>query len=126
MIAQTDHIAWDSYSRNIQIGLKFYDDFLRKMDRMEVEHITDIIAKAYQDIVNETHTVGTASEISFVVCGGYRRGKVESSDVDLICTHDSVHSHETLLKLLDRLHDQGFAEEVIKATSKSKFILSSC
>ncbi|KAI4246002.1 MAG: hypothetical protein L6R40_002218 [Gallowayella cf. fulva] len=71
--------GWSSLSRVQQIGVKYYDEFQLKIPRTEVEAIADIVKHHAQKVVDE--------RIQCVVVGGYRRGKAESGDVDLILSH---------------------------------------
>lgn len=63
-----------------QIGVKFYDEFLMKIPRLEVESIAATIL---------SHLHKLDSGYSLVIAGGYRRGKRESGDVDVIVSHPS-------------------------------------
>ena len=69
--------ALSSFNANQKIGLKYYDDFLEKMDRKEVEVIADIVTKA----VLERYT-----EAKVHIMGSYRRGKNACGDIDLLIT----------------------------------------
>jgi len=71
--------GWKSLSRVQQIGLKYYDEFLLKIPRSEVESITATIAH-YAKLV-------TDANVEMIIVGGYRRGKAESGDVDVILSH---------------------------------------
>ena len=71
--------GWDSLSRVQQIGVKYYDEFLQKIQRQEVEFIAAKVlehAKAVRD-----------DGIECCIVGGYRRGKKGSGDVDIILSH---------------------------------------
>ena len=68
--------GWKSLSRVQQIGLKYYDEFLLKIPRSEVESITATIT-CHAKLV-------TDSNVETIIVGGYRRGKSESGDVDVI------------------------------------------
>ncbi|KAK4459762.1 hypothetical protein QBC42DRAFT_348539 [Cladorrhinum samala] len=70
--------GWDGLTRVQQIGVKFYDEFLEKIPRREVEQIADKILE---------HANGIEEGWEMVVVGGYRRGKAESGDVDVVLSH---------------------------------------
>jgi DNA polymerase IV len=78
----TDDIVeygWKDLNRVQQIGLKYYDEFKLGIPRAEVESIA---AKVRE------HAVKVRDEgIELMVVGGYRRGKAESGDVDMIVSH---------------------------------------
>ncbi len=83
--------GWDSLSRVQQIGVKYYDEFLLKIPRVEVEDIGKIIlehARAFDDGYEMT------------IVGGYRRGKSESGDVDVIISH---RNENLTLNLVEKL-----------------------
>lgn len=66
---------------SLRIGVKFYDEFQLKMARSEVEAIADTISVQARRI--------TDSRLQCIIVGGYRRGKAESSDADIILSHPS-------------------------------------
>ncbi len=58
------------------LGLKYYDDFQRKLSRREVEEIFSLVKDAIERRFGET----VVAEMT----GGYRRGKILSGDVDIL------------------------------------------
>jgi len=72
--------GWDSLSRVQQIGVKYYDEFLLKIPRDEVKSISDIILRYANKITK-------GGGFQMVIVGGYRRGKLESGDVDVVLSH---------------------------------------
>ena len=71
--------GWKSLSRVQQIGLKYYDEFLLRISRTEVESIAALIHKHAKLV--------TDSNVEMVIVGGYRRGKPDCGDVDVILSH---------------------------------------
>ena len=71
--------GWSSLSRVQQIGLKYYDDFKLKIPRAESELIAGQILQHAQQL--------TGDGVQAIIVGGYRRGKSESGDVDVILSH---------------------------------------
>ena len=71
--------GWRSLNRVQQIGLKYYDDFLLPIPRIEVEAIAEI--------VHSHAKVITDDDLQCIIVGGYRRGKPTSGDVDIILSH---------------------------------------
>ena len=61
--------GWKSLSRVQQIGLKYYDEFMLKIPRAEVESIAATIT--------EHACLVTDKGIESIIVGGYRRGKSE-------------------------------------------------
>lgn len=63
---------------------------------------------------------GSQEAVSTTVCGGFRRGKSESGDVDILLCHETSHSMETMLTpLLARLEELQFLKVIISAHRKS-------
>mmetsp|Transcript_12990 Transcript_12990/g.17611 ORF Transcript_12990/g.17611 Transcript_12990/m.17611 type:complete len:267 (+) Transcript_12990:1-801(+) len=60
------------------IGLKYYDDFLTRIPREEIE----CIGKSIKDVI---HTIN--SDMVMEVCGSYRRGNPTCGDIDLLFTY---------------------------------------
>ncbi|KAK1978121.1 hypothetical protein LZ30DRAFT_227451 [Colletotrichum cereale] len=86
---------WDSLSRVQQIGVKYYDEFKLKIPRTEVKSIADTIL---------THARNINLGFQLVIVGGYRRGKQDSGDVDVVISHpDESATMHIVEKLVVRL-----------------------
>ncbi|KAG9663323.1 DNA polymerase beta-like protein, partial [Aureobasidium melanogenum] len=71
--------GWSTLTRVQQIGVKFYDEFLLPIPRSEVEDIASTIHR---------HAVKVRDKgMQSLVVGGYRRGKENCGDVDIILSH---------------------------------------
>lgn len=93
--------GWKSLTRVQQIGLKYYDEFMLNIPRAEVESIAAVITK-YACLV-------TNKDIESIIVGGYRRGKSESGDVDLILSHqDETMTHNLVDKVVKSLEKEGW------------------
>uniref|UniRef100_A0A069DYM9 DNA polymerase n=1 Tax=Panstrongylus megistus TaxID=65343 RepID=A0A069DYM9_9HEMI len=76
----------DKLNHHQLIGLKYFEDFEKKIPRQEIEVIEKIVRKE----------IGTIDEKYLItICGSYRRGKLESGDVDVLLTHPSFVSDNT-------------------------------
>ena len=73
--------GWKSLSRVQQIGVKYYDEFQLKMSRAQVEAIAAVIQFHARRLTDD--------RLEAIIVGGYRRGKLESGDADIILTHPS-------------------------------------
>jgi DNA polymerase IV len=71
--------GWSSLTRVQQIGVKFYDEFLDLIPRIEVERIAATIHQHAVKVRN--------SGIQSMIVGGYRRGKEACGDVDVLISH---------------------------------------
>ncbi|KAL8723031.1 MAG: hypothetical protein Q9225_000573 [Loekoesia sp. 1 TL-2023] len=94
--------GWSSLSRVQQIGVKYYDEFLLKLPRAEVESIANIVTRHARKVVDE--------RIEYIIVGGYRRGKPESGDVDLILSHP------------DQSATAGLVDKVVRSLEKEDWI----
>ncbi|KAL8994884.1 MAG: hypothetical protein Q9169_005258 [Polycauliona sp. 2 TL-2023] len=93
--------GWSGLSRVQQIGVKYYDEFLLQLPRAEVEAIAGIVKQHAQKVVDE--------RIQCVIVGGYRRGKAESGDVDLILSHPEQSATAGLVdKVVRSLEQEGW------------------
>lgn len=87
-------------TRQQEIGLKYYDEFLERMPREEAGKIEEVVKKA---------ALGINPGLEAFACGSYRRGKPTCGDVDVIVSHPDGKSHEGVMtKLLESLKSSGF------------------
>ena len=92
--------GWKSLSRVQQIGLKYYDEFLLKIPRSEVESITATITRHAKLV--------TDPNVETIIVGGYRRGKSESGDVDVILSHrDEAMTYNLVDRVVKSLEKEG-------------------
>ncbi|OQS04583.1 DNA polymerase lambda [Thraustotheca clavata] len=82
-----------------RIGLAYYDDFLMKIPREEVEEIEAIV----KEQVKQLNPRAIA-----ITCGSYRRGKTQSGDVDILITDPGADECFLLPDLLKQLHTASF------------------
>ncbi|KAM0280290.1 hypothetical protein ACHAQH_004126 [Verticillium albo-atrum] len=93
--------GWNSLSRVQQIGVKYYDEFLRPISRQEVEDIAAVILRQAQDI---------EPGFQLTIVGGHRRGKQSSGDVDVILSH------------ADEGATYKFIERLVMSLEKTRYI----
>ena len=102
--------GWNELSRVQQIGVKYYDEFLIGIPKAEVESISQIIlehARSCRGLPKAAY--GTKSDMELIVVGGYRRGKPESGDVDVIVSHrDEEMTRELVLDIISSLEHAGY------------------
>lgn len=115
-----------------QIGVKFYDDFLVKLPREGVEEIADIIllhARSCRGIPESCWSnkkngykgnwdkpddgrgdpAWDPRDMVCVIVGGYRRGKQECGDVDVILSHrDENFTKDLVVDVVKSLEDEGW------------------
>ena len=87
-------------TRQQEIGLKYYDEFLERMPREEAGKIEEVVKNAALDV---------NPGLEAFACGSYRRGKPTCGDVDVIVSHPDGKSHEGVMtRLLESLKSSGF------------------
>ena len=93
--------GWSMLTRVQQIGLKYYDEFLLKIPRKDVEDIAAIVTR---------HAAAVSDErIQCAIVGGYRRGKPESGDVDVILSHpDEAQTLNVIERVVRALEGEGW------------------
>lgn len=104
----------DRLTRTEKIGLKYVDEFERRIPRAEMEQLEAYVLKAAR-----AHD----PPLDAVVCGSYRRGAASSGDIDVLLTHRSYATQgdpepkwlETLVQALQR---DGFITDVIAQGNK--------
>ena len=92
--------------------LSLYDDLCLKLSRSDVEEIADAVRQEAAKI---------DPDITLEIVGGYRRGKPESGDVDVLLTHPDRNVTATLLEtLVTRLQKAGHVEAVLHQAHKDR------
>ncbi|MCJ1286349.1 hypothetical protein MMC26_005694 [Xylographa opegraphella] len=104
-------IEWDSLTRVQQIGLKFYEEFELKIPRSEVEYIASIVTYHAKKVIND-------DEVECVVVGGYRRGRSENGDVDIIVSHrDESATNHLINPIVAALETAGWITHSLSVTT---------
>ncbi|KAG8945461.1 hypothetical protein FRC04_000746 [Tulasnella sp. 424] len=80
---------------NLRAALGYREDFAKGIPRAEVEEIARVV---------DEHLQAIAPGAKWTICGGYRRGKSVSNDVDIIATHHNIATFKGLCqRLTERL-----------------------
>jgi DNA polymerase/3'-5' exonuclease PolX len=90
-----------------KIGLKYYEDFLQRIPRSEVQQLFEKVRDAcYAEVKN-------GREVLIVeACGSYRRGRESCGDIDVIITkNDGTLIRGIIEKIVTRLEKEGFLKE---------------
>ncbi|XP_061116152.1 DNA polymerase beta [Conger conger] len=92
-----------------QIGLKYFEDFEKRIPRAEMEKMEALILAELETL--DPEYIGT-------ICGSYRRGAASSGDIDILLTHpDFTSESEKQPKLLhavvEHLESAGFITETL-------------
>lgn len=89
-----------------QIGVKYFDDFEKRIPRAEMEMLDKLVSERIQNLDKEYKSQ---------VCGSYRRGASSSGDIDVLLTHCSFSS-------TDKKKRGELLEKVVTDLQTSKFI----
>jgi len=88
-------------TRNALLGMKYYEDFLDKMDRVEVERIRDIVSQT---------CLSRYPESQLQAMGSFRRGEQSFGDVDILIVNHRFQETtppNALMWLRDKLLEEG-------------------
>jgi len=95
----------DDVLNDIQkVGLKYYEDILKRIPRTEVEEYKKLFDKDFQKVV------GTGSDSHMEIVGSYRRGAESSGDIDVIITSKSP---KVFVEFIDELIKENIILEVL-------------
>jgi DNA ligase (NAD+) len=94
----------DLLTRNQIIGLKHYDDILKRIPRQEIMTYEKQLEYAFGLLKSKT--------AKYEIVGSYRRGAKDSGDIDIIITDDSKDS-DIFSRFLDILIERKILTEVL-------------
>ena len=98
---------------NVQkIGLKYYEDILKRIPRSEIDQYKTVFQKTLKHI-------DAGSDVNFEIVGSYRRGNLTSGDIDVIITSKNP---DDFTKFIDSLLFQNIIIEVL-SRGKSKSLV---
>jgi len=91
-------------THHIDIGIKYYYDFQKKIPRTEIDLINELLQNNIKKI---------DENLIFKICGSYRRGLNESGDIDVLISHPSFY---------ENISTQNFLKKIVKILTKNNFI----
>ena len=74
-------------SKDMEIGLRYYDDFRKRIPRSEI----DLFQRIFDPIIKEIDPV-----LKYTIVGSYRRKKANSGDIDILFTHPDLKTQKDL------------------------------
>ena len=93
-----------------KIGLKYYEDVLKRIPRKEIDLYHKKLSTIFDKVKNKNST--------FEIVGSYRRGALDSGDIDIIIS-DPSDSREVFNKFLDELISKILIEVLSRGDVKS-------
>ena len=95
----------DDVLNDIQkVGLKYYEDILKRIPRSEVEEYKKLFDKDFEKVV------GSGSDSHMEIVGSYRRGAESSGDIDVIITSKSP---KVFVEFIDELIKENIILNVL-------------
>lgn len=98
-----------------KIGLKYYDDILKRIPREEIEQYKNI----FEALFNKQKVLTVNSH--FEIVGSYRRGAKNSGDIDVIITSDNP---IIFVKFIDELIKQNIILEILSRGPTKCLVIS--
>ncbi|XP_016051093.1 PREDICTED: DNA polymerase beta isoform X2 [Miniopterus natalensis] len=94
----------DKLNHHQRIGLKYFEDFEKRIPREEMLQMQDIV-------LNEVKKVD--SEYIATVCGSFRRGAESSGDMDVLLTHPSFTSESNKQILCQKVKQNSCLNSIL-------------
>jgi DNA polymerase beta len=104
-------------THHIDIGIKYYDDFKKKIPKNEIDEIKSYLKDVIQKIDNN---------LLFEICGSYRRGAIESGDIDILISHKNylknIEKYNILKNIVNILTQNNFIIDNLTSKGNTKFM----
>ena len=101
-----------------KIGLKYYEDIMKRIPRAEIDHYNTIFKDIFSSVVSAS---ASDSESRFEIVGSYRRGAQSSGDIDMIITSKTG---AIFKKFIDELIKNGIILEVLSRGDKKCLVIA--
>ncbi len=98
---------------HIDIGLKYFEDFERKIPRKEVEEMEKLLRVELKKV---------DKNLTLCICGSYRRGKKYTGDIDVLITYKKGKDNHYLAKYIERLEKIGFLKDHLTWRGEKKYM----
>lgn len=85
-----------------KVGLKYYEDVLKRIPRSEIEE--------YEIIINKSFNKIKTTDSRFQIVGSYRRGAENSGDIDIIITSND---QNIFINFIDELKKENIIVEIL-------------
>jgi NAD-dependent DNA ligase/DNA polymerase/3'-5' exonuclease PolX len=102
----------DLLNEKQKIGLKYYEDILKRIPRGEIETYNNLFEKSFEKVKDEN--------TKYEIVGSYRRGALNSGDIDVIITSDDINKFNIFL---DDLIEKKIIIEVLSRGSHKSLVI---
>jgi DNA polymerase IV len=99
-------------TKNQRVGVEHYEDFLQRIPRAEVEAQGQIVRQTIQRV---------DPAVNAMVAGSYRRGALDSGDIDLLITKPGASLEEIRSLMMDIVVPDLFQQGFLQASLASSF-----
>ena len=96
------------------IGLKYYEDILKRIPRSEIVEYEKIFDSAFKSVI--TNIGESESDSKFEIVGSYRRGAQNSGDIDVIITSNNADVFKNFINKL--ISEKVIIEVLSRGTTK--------
>lgn len=100
-----------------KVGLKYYEDILERIPRSEIDEYSAIFQGVFQEIVKGKPE---SEKNAFEIVGSYRRGALQSGDIDVIITGKTG---DAFKHFVDRLKETGIILEILSRGSSKCLVI---
>lgn len=104
-------------THHMQIGLKYLDEFERRIPRREIERAEPLLYSTLKQIDRG---------LVFHICGSYRRGRADCGDIDILITKKGCENrdeaHHYLQTYVRGLAEKGFLTDDLTIKGEKKYM----
>jgi DNA polymerase/3'-5' exonuclease PolX len=100
-----------------KVGLKYYEDILERIPRSEIDEYHGIFQRVFQDVVKGKPE---SEKNAFEIVGSYRRGSLQSGDIDVIITGKTG---DNFRLFIDKLKEMGIILEILSRGSSKCLVI---
>lgn len=90
-----------------KVGLKYYEDILERIPRSEIDEFGVVFRSVFQEVVKGKPE---SEKNAFEIVGSYRRGALQSGDIDVIITGKTGTNFK---EFIDKLKETGIILEIL-------------
>ena len=105
-----------------KVGLKYYEQIQKRIPRSEIEEYEKMFKENFDKVINvNTHNNTNIVDAKFEIVGSYRRGAVDSGDIDVIITGPTGGVYNAFIYQLIK---EGIILEVLSRGSSKTLVIA--